>query len=198
MAARRGTSHWPVARLRSTRYAQSVSIHSGALTFELRPITAREWELARAVRLAALADAPDAFEATLAEELQLSEERWRARARDNEVGERSRGFLVLREGVPCGMAVGVLDAAGSRASLNAMWVAENVRRRGLARALVLAVRDWARERGASSLELEVTDSSRAAHALYTSLGFVDSPQPAATCGARQSPARRMQLQWTAP
>ena len=160
--------------------------------FELRAIAADDWELAKCVRLAALADAPDAFEATLAEELELTEECWRARARAHAEGQTSRGFFVLRENVPCGMAVGVLDEGARRVTLNAMWVAENVRRRGIARALVQAVCAWARERGAQEVMLAVPQSSRAARALYAALGFQECA--ATTCGARRSPALRMRLQ----
>lgn len=164
--------------------------------FELRAVSEEDWELARCVRLAALADTPDAFEATLAEELQLPESSWRARAQDNAAGQTSRCFLAQREGVPCAMAVGVLNESTRRVTLNAMWVAGNVRRRGIGRALVRAVCDWARERGALGMDLEVTRSSRSARALYTALGFTPhAGQPQTTCGARKSPAERMQLTW---
>jgi ribosomal protein S18 acetylase RimI-like enzyme len=164
--------------------------------FELRAITEDDWELAKCVRLAALADTPDAFEATLAEELQLPESAWRARARDNAAGLTSRCFLAQREAVPCGMAVGVLNESTRRVTLNAMWVAGNVRRRGLGRALVRAVCDWARQRGAVGVDLEVTHSSRSARALYAALGFTPvTDVQETTCGARKSPAERMQLTW---
>ena len=74
--------------------------------------------------------------------------------------------------------------------LNALWVAPAARRQGAARALVLAVCDWARERGAKRVALEVTESSRAALALYRTLGFTDVSD--ATCGARGAAARRME------
>ena len=167
--------------------------------FELRAVTAEDWELAKCVRLAALADTPDAFEATLAEELQVPESSWRARAQDSAAGRTSRCFLAQREGVPCGMAVGVLNESTQRVTLNAMWVAGNVRRRGIGRALVRAVCDWARSRGALGVDLEVTQSSASARALYAALGFTPcADQPASTCGARRSPAQRMQLTFSVP
>lgn len=160
---------------------------------ELRPIAAEDWELAKCVRLASLADAPDAFGATLAEEVELPESAWRARARGNAQGATSRGFMALRDGVPCGMAVGVLNVAANSVMLNGMWVAENVRRRGIARALVLAVREWALERGARTLELQVAISSTAARAFYAAIGFQQAGGVELTCGERRVPALRMRM-----
>jgi GNAT superfamily N-acetyltransferase len=186
-----------LAQTRRARYAEHVTTQPAqriaGTDFELRPIRAEDWELAKCVRLAALADAPDAFGATLAGELELSESDWRARARGNAQGLSSRGFLAQRQDVPCGLAVGVLNIAAHSVILNGMWVAENVRRRGIARALVAAVCDWARERGAREVELQVTLSSSAARGLYVSLGFEESGRAEITCGERQSPALRMRL-----
>ena len=75
-------------------------------------------------------------------------------------------------------------------SLNALWVAENVRKRGLGRRLVERVCAWAASRGAQEVALEVATSSSAAIELYRSFGFSDLPTPV-TCGARQAPAIRM-------
>ncbi|MET0384854.1 MAG: GNAT family N-acetyltransferase [Polyangiales bacterium] len=158
------------------------------LVFEIRQVQAEDWELAKCVRLAALADAPDAFASTLAEELQLTEADWRARAANNAAAETSACFLALREGVPCGMAVGVLRA--DDAALNALWVAANVRRLGVGTSLTAAVSTWARERGAARISLEVTTSSAGAIALYRRLGFVEAS--ASSCGARRAPALHMQ------
>lgn len=180
-----------VAHTRSARYSIVVTTNIATqLVFEIRSVSAADWELARCVRLAALADAPDAFAATLAEELAFPDAAWRERAAKNAEGTSSCGFLALREGVPCGMAVGVLEAGGQRVELNAVWVAPNVRRLGLAGRLVNAVCSWARQRHARDVELEVTSESRAAIALYHSLGFAQ--QDGQThCGSRQALAIRM-------
>lgn len=164
---------------------------TAALSFEIRPLQAGDWELVRCVRLAALADAPDAFARTLDEELQLSEASWRDRATRNAQGLDSVSFLALREGVPCGMVVGVCETAEPRVQLNALWVAQNVRRRGLGAQLVERVCSWAAARGAREVVLEVTTSSRAAIALYRSLGFSEQGELPVSCGARRAPALRM-------
>ena len=52
-----------------------------------------------------------------------------------------------------------------------MWVAADARRGGVGKLLIESVADWARARGASRVELSVTDRARDAAALYARLGF---------------------------
>jgi GNAT superfamily N-acetyltransferase len=161
-------------------------------SFELRKMRATDWELAKCVRLAALADAPDAFASTLAEELAFADERWRERAASNAEGITTIGFFAQREDIPCGMVVGVRSPDASHVTLNALWVAQNVRRRGVARALIEAVCSWARELGAQRVELEVTEVSKPAIAAYRALGFEVLEGARGECGARRAPALHMQ------
>ena len=83
-----------------------------------------------------------------------------------------------------------LEREPATVELNGLWVAPGARRSGTARALVDAVCDWARERRARRVALEVTETSLAAIALYRGLGFTDLS--AASCGARRASARRME------
>jgi ribosomal protein S18 acetylase RimI-like enzyme len=161
--------------------------------FELRQIRASDWELAKCVRLAALADAPDAFSSTVERELQLPEASWRARAESNGEGLTTVGYFAFgpSKDVPCGVVVGVLDAGEARVALNALWVAGNVRRRGIGRRLVAAVCAWAEQRAARSVVLEVTTSSHGALALYRALGFTPFGEVHAV-GERRAEALRMQ------
>ena len=68
-----------------------------------------------------------------------------------------------------GMAGVYLDAEQPR--LWGMWVAPPARGRGLGRALVEAVTDWARVRAFGRLRLTVSDAAAAAERLYRGLGF---------------------------
>jgi GNAT superfamily N-acetyltransferase len=158
----------------------------------VRRITAEDWALARAIRLRALANAPDAFARTFDEELAMPDARWQERALANEEGVSSAGFFALYEEVECGLAVGVWRPDETpTVDLNALWVAPEARRSGAGRALIDAVCEWARSRGAVRVELEVTETSLAALALYQAEGFVALPGLRA-CGERQVPAQRMQ------
>jgi ribosomal protein S18 acetylase RimI-like enzyme len=148
-----------------------------------------DWEAARCVRLAALADAPDAFGRTLEEEVALPDDAWSERARANALGETQVGFLAFCNDVPCGLVVGALE--NGEAQLSGTWVAANVRRRGTGRALVQAVCAWATERGARAISLKVVGANRGAVELYRANGFELVEGANATCGARNAPALEM-------
>lgn len=141
----------------------------------VRRIEVSDLELARELRLAALADAPEAFEARLADEQAMFESQWRERIESNAAGIRTVGFFAVAEGQERGLVVGVRpdDRSGS-AELVSLWVAPGWRRRGAARALVEAVCNWARGRGLWEVTLVVAETNAAAIKLYRSCGFAAS------------------------
>src|SRR5262245_26625592 len=157
----------------------------------VRRIRAEDWALVREVRLAGLADSPDSFASTYADEARLPDEAWQARAQACAEGGPAAAFAAFHDGVACGLAIGIpLGNELATIELNGRWVAPAARRKGTARALVEAVCDWARTRGARRVVLEVTETSGAAIALYRALGFADVR--AAACGDRRADARRME------
>jgi ribosomal protein S18 acetylase RimI-like enzyme len=142
---------------------------------EVRTARAGDWEALRAVRLRALAGAPDAFASTLAEETRLPEAVWRERA---EGGPASANFIATDGGrggaaeVEVGMAAIFTEpAVPGRMQLVAMWVDPPYRRRGVARALVDHALRWARGRRAREVVLWVAEPNAAARTLYERLGF---------------------------
>jgi ribosomal protein S18 acetylase RimI-like enzyme len=162
------------------------------MTVAIRRIQEHDWALAKALRLRALAEAPDAFAATLADEQAMDDGRWRARAQSNAEGRSTIGYLALCDGIEVGLAVGVRPASEPEiVELNALWVAPEVRARGAGSALVAAVCGWARELGVACVALEVTETSHAAKALYRKLGFEVVGELPAGCGRRRAPALRM-------
>ena len=100
-----------------------------------------DWRAWRAVRLAALADAPGAFGSTLEHEQALEEEAWRAMTRGAAI------FLAVAGGIPIGVVAGVGRPSAGERGLGAMWVTPAWRRHGVAALLVGAVIDWARDEG---------------------------------------------------
>jgi ribosomal protein S18 acetylase RimI-like enzyme len=138
---------------------------------QVRRLEPAEWETFRAIRLRALADAPDAFGSTLAEEAALADDEWRARA----VKPDRVTFVVDGPDGPIAMAMGgpAPDISGA-AGLYGMWVDPTARRGGLGAALVDAVKAWAIERGYALLGLGVTTTNEPAIALYRRLGFADT------------------------
>ena len=123
------------------------------------------------VRLRALKDSPTAFGSTYAREAEFSNSEWLTRAA-NMNGDQKIGYLAMDNGAGCGIAAGFLDEQDStRAHLVSMWVAPPYRRRGLGRLLVDAVKQWARRRGARTLQLMVTNCNARAIEFYEQIGF---------------------------
>jgi GNAT superfamily N-acetyltransferase len=133
---------------------------------EIERAAPASWERVRAIRLRALADAPDAFARTLAEEEAMEPAGWRERL------VVAATFLAREGGEDVGMATaapfrGRPEAAG----LFGMWVAPSWRGTQTADRLVEAVVAWARAGGFRQVLLEVADDNAAALALYRRRGF---------------------------
>ena len=135
---------------------------------ELRRIDPDDWATWRAVRLAALAEAPEAFGSRLADWMDAPEERWR----DRLTGDWHNLVAVL-DGSPVGMASGLLPAEGPVHVLS-MWVAPSARGHGVGDALIDTIVAWAAERRPGPVILSVRTANAAAIALYERHGFVDS------------------------
>jgi len=132
---------------------------------QLRP---DEWPLWRALRLRALADAPEAFGEALAHAQARPDEGWREFAARPDVAQ----LVAERDGAPAGMAAAVIDPEDpARADLYAMWVAPEARGRGAGRALAEAALRWTRRRGALELSLGVAETNEPARALFLGCGF---------------------------
>lgn len=146
---------------------------------EIRRILADEWRELRALRLRALLDAPDAFGSTHEQETNDPEDEWRTWATQG--AEGGQGFTaVATEGERwVGMAVGAphLDHPGE-AGLFAMWVEPALRGRGVGRALVEEILEWARSTGFPRIRLRVTESNAAAVRLYVATGFLETGERA--------------------
>ena len=132
----------------------------------LEPLTPDEGPRLLAIRLRALRDSPDAFSTTLEE----------AAARPAESWSQQLLELPTLVAVSNGLDVGMVRCARDRTStetgwLISMWVAPEVRRKGVGGALVDAVIDWARSSGVNRLLLDVADDNTPAIALYARRGF---------------------------
>lgn len=121
----------------------------------------------RALRLAALADTPDAFCATHAEEAALPESAWRDRLTATDVVN-----LVARSASePVGLTVVQLWGSGEVAGVASVWVAPGGRGHGVGDALLEAALAEARARGYRRAVLEVGDHNVPAQRLYARHGF---------------------------
>ena len=122
----------------------------------------------RDVRLAALADAPDAFAMTLAEESGQPEAGWRDRI------NALPWFLGFQDGEPAGLIAALPPEAVPDQvwHLVSMWVRPQARGGGLADLLVRAVTEHVRQAGADRVTLWVEMGNDRARDFYRRMGFV--------------------------
>jgi ribosomal protein S18 acetylase RimI-like enzyme len=134
---------------------------------QLRVLTPDDWPLWRALRHAALEEAPHAFGSTLADWQGDGdrEARWRER-----LEPPSHNVIALLGDEPVGMASG-MPADDGVVELISMWVSPEGRGRGVGDALVQEVVRWARSVGSVVVRLDVSDGNDAAAQLYRRNGF---------------------------
>jgi ribosomal protein S18 acetylase RimI-like enzyme len=143
----------------------------------VRVLTPAEWPTYRDVRLRSLAESPDAFGRTLVEEQARSDRDWAERLRSGCESGTDLPLIAEAEGRCVGLSWGRFQDPANRrdAHLFQMWVDPGFRRRGIGRALLAAVIEWARQSGADYLNLGVTCDT-AAMRLYERAGFAVAGQ----------------------
>jgi ribosomal protein S18 acetylase RimI-like enzyme len=151
----------------------------------LRAVDADQWQEWRAVRLAALSDAPYAFGASFERWSDADEDQWRQRLLSVPLN-----LIADLGNDPVGM-VSATAAADRDVELISMWVAPAGRGRGVGDALIQAVVAWARGQPADRVILAVREGNGHAIALYERNGFRDAGW--ASAPADPLPERRMVL-----
>jgi len=134
----------------------------------VRPTTVADWPVLRDIRLQALRDAPHAFSSTYAGEAAFAESVWHQRA------TRDGSFIAfIPEASAAGAAglAGGLQEAPGVVELVSMFVRPQARGRGVGEALIDGVVRWARDKGADSVHLWVTETNKPARRLYEHYGF---------------------------
>ena len=140
---------------------------------EIERLGTESWERYRAVRLRALADAPDAFWMTSAEEEAFEDERWQERLAS------AATFVVVDVSADVGVVTGAAyEGREGVAGLFGMWVAPGARGTGVADLLVDEVVAWARSAGFERLVLDVADENAVAIRLYERKGFLPTGRTA--------------------
>jgi GNAT superfamily N-acetyltransferase len=154
---------------------------------EVRAVRASDAAALRALRLRALADAPDAFAAAAEEEAVRSGSEWEQLARDSEQAESAVVYAAIDGERWLGMAAGGWhDRERGVAHLWGMWVDPELRGGGVGERLVGSVRAWVSAQGGSFLRLGVITGEGDATPFYESLGFVRTGEVAPL---RRDPAR---------
>ena len=136
----------------------------------VRRLSPDDWRDWRRLRLAALADSPEAFSSKLSDWTADGdrEDRWRSR-----LSSVPFNLLAVVDGAEVGMVSGARPAA-EEAELLSLWVDAGARGRGVADTLVEEVLSWARQDGAVRVVLGVRAANRPAISLYRRHGFVDA------------------------
>ncbi|MGI4844135.1 MAG: GNAT family N-acetyltransferase [Janthinobacterium lividum] len=144
----------------------------------VRRLLADEWQAYRAIRLRALAQAPEAFGSTLAREKELPDETWAARVAKSAVSGIDCALVAEQGGAFVGLLWAKVDAQDAgRVNLFQMWVAPPWRGRGVAASLLMDALDWARMRGTRVVHLGVNSENAGALRLYGRAGFQPIGEP---------------------
>jgi GNAT superfamily N-acetyltransferase len=129
----------------------------------VRRVAPDEWQAFREIRLAALADAPQAYLTTLAEAQAHPAQLWQDRIAANP------HFLATVDGVAVGMTVVIATDNGRE--IVSVWVAPDARGRGVIEALIDAAVSWAGDQGDAILGLWVVEDNERAERAYARYGF---------------------------
>jgi ribosomal protein S18 acetylase RimI-like enzyme len=145
-----------------------------AATARVARLTESDWRLFAGVRLRALTDSLGQDDAQYQQEVTFTAARWRRRLRDH------AHFAVLIGDRPVGLIGAQLENVET-VYLYSLWLDPAARGQGLARALVAAAVDWARDRRARTVTLRVAADNAVARGVYESMGFglVDVENPSA-------------------
>ena len=139
--------------------------------FHVRPLRSSEFIQWRDLRLRALRESPDAFGSRYEDQVKWPLSRWRERAAALAAGDNQIMFVAeAADGHLAGCAGAYVRPDGVPAVIS-MWTEPESRRHGVAKALLAALADWGRRRGACRLGLSVIRGNHPATQLYLSFGF---------------------------
>jgi RimJ/RimL family protein N-acetyltransferase len=133
-------------------------------TARVARLTESDWRLFAGVRLRALTDSVGENDPQYHQEVTFTAAQWRRRLRDH------AQFAALIGDRPVGLIGAQLENADT-VYLYSLWLDPSARGHGLARPLVAAAVDWARDRRACTVTLRVATDNAVARAVYESLGF---------------------------
>ncbi|MEC7121052.1 MAG: GNAT family N-acetyltransferase [Pseudomonadota bacterium] len=130
------------------------------------PITDKDWECLKMIRLESLLDSPDAFGMTYKEAKELPDEQWKSIA----AAESGVKFFIARShGEDIGLVGGVYNVG--ECELVSMWVKPEKRNHGIGGNLVKKLLWHAESSGVTSIVLKVSSKNLEAINLYSKMGF---------------------------
>lgn len=142
----------------------------------IRALSSDEGSLLKELRLASLADAPEAFGETL-DDAHQRDNHWWGRLTETLTDRGPHvAFVAERGEQTLGLIFGIADKDPKVARAGGLWVTPLARRSGAGGLLLGAVVDWATTSGREELRLWVPETGAGARALYESLGFEATEQ----------------------
>jgi ribosomal protein S18 acetylase RimI-like enzyme len=134
----------------------------------IRRVVEDDWQIVSQVRLRALREDGDAFGSTLAREEMFTERHWRMRVRSS-----ATWLAIDDDGEGRGIVTMILEPGSplDDRHVQSLWVAPEVRRRGIGWGLLDAVRQAATAEKARTTSLWVVDDNHAAIDLYVRAGY---------------------------
>jgi RimJ/RimL family protein N-acetyltransferase len=131
-------------------------------------LTESDWRAFAVIRLRALIDSLGESDPQYQKEIAFTAAQWRRRLRNHAqfaalVGDRPVGLIAAQQENP------------NSVYLYSLWLDPAARGRGLARPLVAAAVNWARDQRVQTITLRVASDNLAARAVYESLGFSAAP-----------------------
>jgi RimJ/RimL family protein N-acetyltransferase len=137
------------------------------VTARVARLTESDWRVFAGVRLRALTDSLGENDPQFKQEAAFTAAQWRRRLREH------AQFAALIGNRPIGL-IGAQQANPESVYLYSLWLDPAARGQGLARPLVAAAVDWARDRRARIVTLRVATDNAPARGVYESLGFIVS------------------------
>jgi len=126
----------------------------------------------REARLRMLREEAQYFSTRYEDVVREPDSTWISWVADGAAG-RDKVLFVAEDDDGCmGVVGGFARLDRSEVQLISLWVDRRARGQGTARALIRAVAEWARERGAERVVLFVQEANAPGRALYASAGFV--------------------------
>jgi RimJ/RimL family protein N-acetyltransferase len=135
-----------------------------AVTARVARLTESDWRVFAGVRLRALIDSLGENDPQYQQEATFTAAQWRRRLRDH------AQFAALIGDQPVGLIGAQLENAET-VYLYSLWLDPSARGHGLARPLVAAAVEWARDRRVRTVTLRVAADNAVARGVYESLGF---------------------------
>ncbi len=134
------------------------------MTTRVARLKETDWRAFAGVRLRALTDSLGEADPQYQTEVTFTAAQWRRRLRDH------AQFAAIIDGRPVGLIAAQQENSES-VYLYSLWLEPVARGKGLARPLVAAAVNWARDRRARTVRLRVAADNAAARGVYESLGF---------------------------